>query len=338
VPAGPGRRPDLEAELAQLGHPDFTAARVLAQHSGVWVVSTADGSQTRLAPARGRLRSDDGGQPVTGDWVAVDAAGAIAAVLPRHGTIMRRAAGSASRPQVLAANVDLALITEPLPEPNDRRAERLAALASAGGVPAAVVLTKADLADDAGAQAARLAGRLGLTEAVAVSCAGPDPSGLGVLRALLVPGTTAVLLGPSGSGKSTLVNALLGTDRQATGHVRAADARGRHTTVTRDLVELPGGALLIDTPGIREAGLWDGAGDSFADVDALAAECRFANCAHSGDPGCAVAEQLDPDRLAAWHKLQSEQAWVDDRRAASREQQREQRGRAMRRAYRRDGE
>jgi ribosome biogenesis GTPase len=320
LPAGPGRRPDLDAELAQLGDPDLTPARVLAQHGSAWVISTP-GGEPRAAQARGRLREDDSGPPVTGDWVAVDGDGLIAAVLPRHGTIVRRAVGGASRPQVLAANVDLALIAEPLPAPNERRIERMAALASTDGVPAALVLTKADLASDADAQAAQLARRIGLADAVAVTVA-PDPSGIAVLRTLLVPGTTAVLLGPSGAGKSTLVNALLGADRQATGEVRE-DGRGRHTTVGRDLIELPSGALLIDTPGIREAGLWDGAGESFGDVDAAAAGCRFSDCSHSGEPGCAVTEQISADRIAAWQKLQREQAWVDDRRAASRERERQ---------------
>jgi ribosome biogenesis GTPase len=132
-----------------------------------------------------------------------------------------------------------------------------------------------------------------------------------IVQSLLAPGTTAVLLGPSGAGKSTLVNALLGEDRQATGEIRE-DGRGRHTTVTRELLTLPNGAFLIDTPGIREAGLWDGA--TFDDVDALAAGCRFADCEHDSEPGCAVRGTLDPERLEAWRKLQTEQAWVDARR------------------------
>ena len=324
--AGLGRRPDLTAELATLGDPDLTPARVLAQHRGRWLIADP---APRLAPARGRLRAD-GITPVTGDWVALDAADAIAAVLERRGTIVRRAPGASTEAQVLAANVDLALVAEPLPDPNPRRVERLAALGGAGGVPAALVLTKADLAADADVRAARLARELGLADAVAVSAR--DGDGVAVLRTLLAPGATAVLLGPSGAGKSTLVNALLGAERQATGAVRAADGRGRHTTVTRELIALPGGALAIDTPGVREAGLWDGDGGAFADVDALAAHCRFADCRHEDEPGCAVRDAIDPRRLAAHRKLQREQAWVDDRRAAGRE--RERRGRDFARSLR----
>ncbi|MBA3328405.1 MAG: ribosome small subunit-dependent GTPase A [Solirubrobacterales bacterium] len=288
-------------------------------------MTTTDGTP-RLVAARGRLREADDGPPVTGDWVALDADGAIAAVLERRGTVIRRAAGTKTAPQVLAANVDLALVAEPLPEPNARRAERLVALATAGDVAAALVLTKADLDPEADMNAARLARSLGVADAVAVSVR--DGNGLTVLRALLEPGRTALLLGPSGAGKSTLVNTLLGHDRQATAPVRASDGRGRHTTVGRELLALPGGALLIDTPGIREAGLWDETAVAFADIEALAAGCRFADCAHEEEPGCAVREGADPERLAAWRKLRREQAWIEDRRAAARE--REQRGRSHR--------
>jgi ribosome biogenesis GTPase len=136
--------------------------------------------------------------------------------------------------------------------------------------------------------------------------------------ASLYAGETVALLGPSGAGKSTLANALLGDDRQATGDVRASDGRGRHTTVARELLTLPDGALLIDTPGIREVGVWDGTGGAFADNDALAAGCRFADCRHETEPGCAVRGAVDDDRLEAARKLEREQAWVDDRRSAAR--------------------
>ncbi|MEA2218625.1 MAG: ribosome biosis GTPase / thiamine phosphate phosphatase [Solirubrobacteraceae bacterium] len=314
VPAGLGRRPDLDAELEQLGDRTFTAGRVLAQHRARWLVAGLDGA-TRLVPARGRLRAGD--RPTTGDWVALDGDGAIAAVLQRRGTVVRRAAGGAFASQVLAANVDLVLVVEPLPEPEVRRAERLVALALAGGVPAALALTKADL-DPAAAEVARsVGGRLGVADALAVSI--HDEESVAAVSALLARDTTTVVLGPSGAGKSTLVNALMGVDRQAVGAVRASDGRGRHTTVTRELLTLPGGALLIDTPGIREAGLWDGVGGAFADIEALAARCRFNDCGHAGEPGCAVLAEGDPERVAAWRKLELEQAWLEDRRRAARD-------------------
>ncbi|ADB52015.1 ribosome small subunit-dependent GTPase A [Conexibacter woesei] len=325
-PAGIGRRDDLDAELATLrdalGEPGLSPARVLSQHSGVWLVAEPDAPEPRLVHARARLRDEAEGPPVTGDWVALDGGDAIAGVLPRHGAVVRRAVGEGrAERQVLAANVELALVAEPLPEPNERRAERLAAIAGAGEVPVALVLTKADLDDDADATALRLGRDLGLPDAIAVSVRTGD--GIGIVRSLLPPGSTAVLLGPSGAGKSTLVNALLGEERQAVGDVRASDKRGRHTTVTRELLSLPNGGLLIDTPGMREVGMWDGGvDDTFDDVAELAAGCRFADCQHDSEPDCAVRGVVAPERLEAWRKLAREQAWVDDRRAAARERER----------------
>lgn len=313
TPTGLGRRPDLDAELERLGDDSFTAGRVLAQHRARWLVAGLDGPP-RLVPARGRLRGIDA--PTTGDWVALDGSGAIAAVLERRGTVVRRAAGAAFALQVLAANVDLVLVIESLPDPEVRRAERLVALALAGGVPVALALTKADLDPSSTAVAREVGRRLGVADALAVSV--HDPDSVAAVAALMEPATTTVLLGPSGVGKSTLVNALLGVERQAVGAVRASDGRGRHTTVTRELMMLPNGALLIDTPGIREAGLWDGTGGAFADIEALASRCRFSDCGHAGEPGCAVREEGDPERVEAWRKLEREQAWVEDRRQAAR--------------------
>jgi ribosome biogenesis GTPase / thiamine phosphate phosphatase len=285
--------------------------RVLAQHRGRWLVATDD-DEPRLLPARGILRETP---PVTGDWVEIDPAGAIASVLERRGTLVRQAAGDATEAQVLAANVDLALVVESLPEPNERRTERLAAIALAGEVPAALVLTKSDLAEDGQALATRMARRLGVADGVALSAR--DGTGLGILRTLLAPGETAALIGRSGSGKSTLVNALLGEERQATQPVRAGDGRGRHTTVTRELIPLPWGALVVDTPGLREVGLWDGPGDAFADIDELATGCRFADCRHDTEPSCAVRGAVDPERLSGWRKLGHEQALLEDRKAVA---------------------
>ncbi|HEX8160221.1 MAG TPA: ribosome small subunit-dependent GTPase A [Solirubrobacteraceae bacterium] len=328
-----GRRSGLEAELDQLGDPGLTAARVLAQHRARWLVAPAAGGPPALVAARGRLRSPGERSPTTGDWVALDADGVIAFVLERRGVVIRRAAGTPVAGQVLAANVELVLVVEPLPEPNERRVERIVALARAGDVSAALVLTKADL-DPLGAEAATaLARRLGLADGVAVSV--QDEASVDAVTAMLEPGSTTVLLGPSGAGKSTLVNALLGYERQAIGAVSEANGgRGRHTTVTRDLLTLPNGALLIDTPGIREAGLWDAGGLSatFADIESLAARCRFSDCAHEDEPGCAVRELGDPERLAAWRKLEREQTWIEDRRAAS--MARERLGRSYKRMQR----
>ncbi len=328
--AGVGRRPDLDAELAQLpGDRQYTGARVLAQHRGRWLVWTGDDDvPPQLVAARGRLRTA-GGAPTTGDWVALDGDGVIAAVLERRGTVVRRAAGAPVAGQVLAANVELVLVVEPLPEPNERRCERIVALAASGGAPAALVLTKADLREDAGAVARTMARELGLADGISVSI--HDPDSLKLLWQLLQPGATSVLLGPSGAGKSTLVNALLGYERQATGEVSEHNGgRGRHTTVTRDLLKMPNGALLIDTPGIREAGLWDGGvGQSFADIEELAARCRFSDCQHNGEPGCAVGADGDPERVAAWKKLEREQQWIEDRRAAALARERSGRSQRM---------
>jgi ribosome biogenesis GTPase / thiamine phosphate phosphatase len=288
----------------------LTTARVLAQYRGFWLVAAPD-REPELVTARGKLPLT----PVTGDFVGIDESGSIAEVMPRHGVIVRRAPGEAADGQVLAVNVDLALVTEPLPDPNERRLERFAALAGSGDVPVALVLTKSDLDEDGYMKAAQLGRTLGVIDSVAVSVRTGE--GIDVVRGLLDPGATTVLLGASGTGKSTLINTLLGEERQKTGEIRA-DGRGRHTTVTRELLTLPGGAFLIDTPGIRIAGLWDGAGDTFADVEELALGCRFSDCGHTTEPGCAVRAALPPERIEAWRKLQEELASIDDRRAKSR--------------------
>lgn len=305
--------------------------RVIAAHRGRWLVHTDDGRRL-LLPARRRLRGD--GVPVVGDRVRLQDDAVIKEVLPRSGVIVRRRAGRETGGQVLAANVDVALAVEPLPEPNLRRLERFAALAAAGGVPVRVVLTKADRDPDGGAAAsAMVAARLPGSAVTVVAAL--DGVGVGEVAAAIAPDRSAVVLGPSGAGKSTLVNALVGADRQRTATVRATDDRGRHTTVGRELIELPGGGWVIDTPGIREVGIWDeGVDEAFADISGLAAECRFADCAHRTEPGCAVRDAVSEERLASWRTLQREEAWIDDRRAASRE--RERRGRAIARAQRAD--
>jgi ribosome biogenesis GTPase / thiamine phosphate phosphatase len=317
--AGLGRRDDLAAELSAVEENDLAPARVLAQHRGLWLIASP-GAEPGLAPARGRLRGEP---PVTGDWVGIDRNGTIACVLERRTALVRRVTDSATESQVLAANVDVALIAEPLPDPNPQRIERLAALAAAGGVHAVLLLTKADLDSDAHLTAGKLARRLGLAEGLAISAT--DGEGLQPVLQVLEPGSTAALLGPSGAGKSTLVNALLGSERQKTLPVREGGA-GRHATVTRELIPLPNGALLIDMPGLRKVALWTGGEEAFAEIEELASRCRFADCGHESEPGCAVREGVDPERLSAWRKLQREEAWVRDRQEAARERERAGRG------------
>ena len=249
------------------------------------------------------------GRPAVGDWVAVGE-GQVLAALPRWSALNRQDPDSGAA-QILAANVDVVLITVPGDRPSTTRAERELVLAWESGAQPVVVVTKTDLAtpgvlDD-------LAARLVGVEVVAASTA----TGAGVARIadLLAPGRTGVLLGPSGAGKSTLTNALLGEDRQKIGPVRTDDRRGRHTTSTRYLLALPSGGVIIDTPGLRSLGLVSAGGvdRAFPDIDALASECRFADCAHDAEPGCAVTAavaggQVTAERVASYHELAREAA------------------------------
>jgi ribosome biogenesis GTPase / thiamine phosphate phosphatase len=268
--------------------------------------------------------------PAVGDWVALEVHHDDAAVLGwtvRWSELARRDPNLA-RPQVLAANVDLVFMTVPGDRPSVARVERETVLAWDSGARPVVVLTKSDLAPPD--LAARLEARLVGVDLVVTSTVTGE--GVGEIAGLLAPHRTAVLLGPSGAGKSTLVNALLGEERLATGDVRAGDARGRHTTTTRELVVLPGGGVLIDTPGLRSLGLLgdEAVSAAFGDVEELAASCRFRDCAHDGEPGCAVQAAvddgtLDPARLESFRKLEREAAFErrrDDPVARQAEQQR----------------
>ena len=268
---------DRLAELAALGDPGLRPARCVRVDRGSVLALTEDGV-VRLH-VREPLAS--------GDWLAVRD-GVVARRLERRTEIARRRPGRGSSRQVLAANVDLVLVVCGLDRPlRSGRVRRLVALARGGGADAALVLTKADLASDPDAIAAALAASLGL-EATAVSA--QEPGGVDRVAQLAAPDRTLALLGESGAGKSTLVNALADTAR-ATGAVRGGDAKGRHTTTARELVPLPGGGAVLDTPGMREVGLPDSAGldAAFEEVAAVAAGCRFRDCRHEGEPGCAVA-------------------------------------------------
>ena len=300
--------------------------RVVAAHRNAWVLATTAGDHD--AVIAGRLRFEALGPadlPAVGDWVAsagkADDPGpaVIHAILPRR-TVFRRGAeeGHAIDEQVLAANVDVALVVAGLDDDfNLRRLERYLAVAYAGGATPVVVLNKADVAADlAGLRSAAESVAPG-TEVLAISALTGD--GVADLAARhLRPGRTAVVLGSSGVGKSTLVNTLLGRQHLRTSTVREDDSRGRHTTTHRELVRLPGGALLIDTPGIRSlgvAGADGGLDPAFADITSIAEGCRFADCRHEQEPGCAIHAaladgRLSHDRLLGHRKLEREAAHV----------------------------
>jgi ribosome biogenesis GTPase len=311
------------ATRAGAGNPT-QPGRVVSEERGLVRVVTPDGEVP--ATLAGRLRhaaelDPTVDLPAVGDWVAVSGGGASAstdgaavvqAVLPRRSAIVRRAPSDHARPtQVLAANVDVAfLVTSLNREFNLRRLERYLAVAWESGARPVVVLSKADLAPDV--EGMRLAAEAVApgTDVVAASAVTGD--GLDVIRQHLRPGGTVVFLGSSGVGKSSLVNALAGAPLVATAAIREDDARGRHTTTRRQLLRL-GDALVIDTPGLRELALADsdGLAGAFDELERIAAECRFGDCRHDGEPGCAVRAavadgRLSADRLAAFRKLERE--------------------------------
>lgn len=312
----------LAEAFAPFAAEGLVPARVVIQHRARFVLMGAEGEFSAETAGRFLHNTSTTGLPVVGDWVAVafkssDSVSTIHAVLPRRSQFVRKAAGVVDKPQVVAANFDVVLLTTGLDTDfNLRRIERYLTAAWGTGAQPVVVLTKADLVEN-------VAERVAQVEAVALGApvlAVSAPTGLGLdqLRTFLAPGTTAVMLGMSGVGKSTLVNALAGEARQAVGEVRATDGRGRHTTTHRELVLLPGGALLLDTPGMRELGLWDPGeanAQTFEDIEALARECRFRDCSHLAEPGCAVQAALRsgvlaPERLESYRKLDREGAFI----------------------------
>ncbi len=312
-----GWSPSRTDEFEQYRADGLVPARVAAQHRGGYVVFAESGELR--AEASGRLRHAAGGPadfPAVGDWVALDAqpgadAASIHAVLPRATSFSRKAAGEETE-QVVAANVDLVLLVSAFGEDlNMRRIERYLASGWESGAQPVIVLNKSDLAGDLAAEIAAVEAIAFDVPVHAASCL--DGSGVSELGSYLTGNRTVALLGSSGVGKSSLLNRLLGWDRQEIGDTRA-DGKGRHTTTHRELVPLPGGGLVLDTPGMRELGLWDagaGVGETFADVAELEARCRFADCGHASEPDCAVRAaladgSLAPERLESYRKLQLE--------------------------------
>jgi ribosome biogenesis GTPase / thiamine phosphate phosphatase len=308
-----------EHELASWPR-DMRPGRVLAEHRGAYSVLTAGGQV--WAQLTGKLRHAANARsdlPATGDWVVTELVdedrASVHAVLPRRSSFSRNVAGKTTEEHVLAANIDVSFLVASLEfEVNLRRIERYLTLAWSGGTDPVVVLTKSDLAGDP----EDIVYELQRVESVALGVpilltSSETGAGLEDVRDVLAGSRTGVLLGSSGAGKSRLVNELVGNDVQDVTDVRS-DGKGRHTTTRRELIALPGGGVLVDTPGLRGLKLWDsgdGIATTFADVEELAAECHFRDCRHDTEPGCAVLAAiaqgtLGSERLDDWRKLQRE--------------------------------
>jgi ribosome biogenesis GTPase len=321
-------------------------ARVILQHRDLYRVVTAGGEKAAAIAGRWRHEAADEGEfPAVGDWVAVDAAQdqvRMERLLPRRSQFSRRRVGGATVEQIVAANVDWVLLVNGLDgDFNVARIERYVTATWNCGASPVVVLNKADLCEDIDERVAEV-------EAVAVGVpvvplSAEQGTGMAALQQYLKPGQTLALLGSSGVGKSTLVNHFLGQSAQKVAAVREDDSRGRHTTSHRELFLLEGGALLLDTPGMREVQLWadaDDAASTFPEIEELAQNCQFRDCEHRGEPGCGVEQaiadgELDARRLESFHKLQSELQHLATKRDAKARSEENRRQRSMHRMYKR---
>ncbi len=332
--SGPGRGPENEpqngSENEAQNEPedgDLMPGRVIGLHHDIFEVQTASGSRVCTPTGSFRLKTEL--WPVVGDWVVVVPAdhdsGVISGVLSRSSTLSRGAAGGSSGTQVLAANVDYVFVVSGMDRDfNPRRIERYLTIAWNSGAVPVLVLNKVDIVDDPASfleRAEAVAPGVDLVMISALQQAGTDE-----VRAFLEGGATAVLVGSSGSGKSTLTNALLGEAARPTTDVREGDQRGRHTTTDRRLFLIPEGGVVIDTPGLREVGvLGDEAGleAGFPEIAELAVQCRFADCSHEHEPGCAVlaalkAGEIHRERYESYLKQRKELAYMEDRQEALR--------------------
>lgn len=320
-----GWNPLFEENFQPFLSQGLSAARVIEAHKHVYKVMTEDGAL--LAKVTGKMRYGQDEFPVVGDWVAVQARpeegqATIHAVLPRSSKFSRKAAGKGTKEQVIVANVDTVFLVSGLNRDfNLRRIERYLAIVWESGATPVIVLNKADLCDDAEEKHAK-------TEAISfgvpihvVSAA--TRQGLDELAPHLAAGKTVAFLGSSGVGKSTLINALIGSELQKTNDVRESDDRGKHTTSFNKLIVLPNGGLVIDTPGLRELAIWsaeEGLSDAFTDIEEAASHCKFGDCSHETEPGCAVKQavedgRIDRSRLEAYQKLQKESDFTEDKKS-----------------------
>ncbi|HVE64248.1 MAG TPA: ribosome small subunit-dependent GTPase A [Mycobacteriales bacterium] len=316
---------DAVASYAESG---LRPGRVARPGRGAHLLATGGGSTVLAAPSTALLHSvvDDTALPTVGDWVlwhgGGDGPALIDVVLPRTSAFLRHAGATATRAQVLAANIDVLLVVVSLAvAPNLRRIERFLTLGWESGAQPVVLLTKADLCHDVDVDTRDVEGAAPGVPVHAMSAVTGE--GLAALEAYLDGRSTLALIGASGVGKSTLVNRLTGAATMETSDVRS-DGKGRHTTTHRELIELPQGGVLIDTPGLRGVQLWDaeeGLEQAFADVEVLAAQCRFPDCGHDTEPGCAVTAaiasgELPARRLDSYQRLQRELVYLENKQDA----------------------
>ena len=323
-----GWEPFFQQNLQKLKIPGSAPARVASQSKDTFQVYCECGELAATVAGKMRYLAETGEQyPAVGDWVAIkplidEGKAVIHAVLPRKSKFSRKAAGERTEEQIVSANIDTVFIVCGMDGGrsfNLRRIERYLTLAWNSGATPVIVLNKVDLCADVDTPVHEV-------EAIAPGISihpvsARERSGLDSLRAYLSSGKTVAFLGSSGVGKSALINALLGTEKLKTGEVREDDRMGRHTTTKRELILLPGGGLVIDTPGMREIQMWAGDDDlqaAFHDIKLLAGECRFSDCSHNAESGCAVKAAmdkgtLDPARLESYRKLQNELAYLAHR-------------------------
>lgn len=304
-------------------YPEYTAGRIILQEKGLYRIRTSAGELNALISGKFQYDAKSPSDyPAVGDYVMVSAADSETAVihhvLPRKSLFLRRAAGTSKTEQAAAANIDTVFLCMSLNNDfNLRRLERYLAAAWESGAQPAVLLTKSDLCEDI------LQKQLEV-ESIAIgvdvlTVTDKDPDGYSQILSYITEGKTVAFMGSSGVGKSTLINRLLGEEILATGGLRNDD-KGHHTTTHRELLFLPNGAMVIDTPGMRELGIWDAASgieQTFTDIENLAAGCRYRNCSHTGEPGCAVraairSGELDPSRLLSYQKLTKENSYFED--------------------------